>query len=238
MSNQKPLENHPVRSPFSDGIGFGVVFEETIQRHALLPAELSVAPSGQSAERRRSFELGRAAARAALNQIGFLDSPVLRTPSGAPAWPSDVCGSISHTFVDGKCRAIAAAARRRNFQALGIDIEAIRTISARVIDRISNPAEIDWTKDVSTIAESDRRALYLFSARESLFKALAPVYGKSMRYTDTVLRWNDALSAFDALTALPGFTKEPIRSAVAVRDYGQVIVTGVALTETDISRAL
>jgi 4'-phosphopantetheinyl transferase EntD len=88
-------------------------------------------------------------------------------PSGAagPVWPDGIVGSIAHT--DGT--AVAIAARMNDRAAIGIDLErSDRSISARVLQRISTEAEREWLRSTS-----EDMGLALFCAKEATYKALS-----------------------------------------------------------------
>src|SRR5579859_8157571 len=65
----------------------------------------------------REFVTGRACARMALARLGQAPVPILSGPRGAPQWPGDVVGSITH------CPGYraAAVARTRDIVSLGLD---------------------------------------------------------------------------------------------------------------------
>jgi len=114
-------------------------------------------PSDQTA-------LGRIAARAALASF-HVDVGELTSGPAGPVWPDGIVGSIAHT--DGT--AIAIAARVDDRAALGIDLELDdRSISARVLRRISTESEREWLR-----AASEDMALALFCAKEATYKALS-----------------------------------------------------------------
>jgi 4'-phosphopantetheinyl transferase EntD len=114
-------------------------------------------PSDQTA-------LGRIAARAALASLHVRAGDLRPGPAG-PAWPHGIVGSIAHT--DGV--AVAIAAHMNDRAALGIDLErSDRSISARVLRRISTEAEREWLRTMSEDA-----ALGLFCAKEATYKALS-----------------------------------------------------------------
>jgi len=88
-------------------------------------------------------------------------------PSRAPQWPSDVVGSISHdqNFI------AAAVASKNDLLAIGIDFEVIGRTKPELSSRICNE------QDLKTHAELNDAELLtvIFSAKESLYKALHPL---------------------------------------------------------------
>ena len=108
--------------------------------------------------------LGRIAARAALASL-HVDAGDLPLGPAGPAWPDGIVGSIAHT--DGT--AVAITARMNDRAALGIDLErSDRSISARVLQRISTEAERAWLRTTS-----EDMVLALFCAKEATYKALS-----------------------------------------------------------------
>lgn len=129
--------------------------------------------------RRREFASGRAAARAALAEIGV---PAAAIPAGrdrAPVWPHGICGAISHT------RQIAAAivARRDDLGALGLDLEP------------ATPMPDDLARHVAASGDAPEgaglpmalAAKLLFSAKEAAFKAQFPLTGLWLDYRDVAM---------------------------------------------------
>lgn len=88
----------------------------------------------------------------------------------SPQWPQGRVGSISHSHN----RAIAIAAHTRNFVGLGIDCETALsdTAAAEIAPWVLHPDDLDC-KIVMPIGYGLLITL-IFSAKESLFKALAP----------------------------------------------------------------
>ena len=139
-------------------------------REPLLPLEAQYV-CGRSMQPRREaeFRAGRACAREALAQFGFRNWALLPAPTREPIWPQGVVGSITHA--DGYCA--AAVARSRDCAGLGIDVEAIGRINDSVAPLICSAEELTlFDEGVS----GSRRVLLalLFSAKESVFKAVFP----------------------------------------------------------------
>ncbi|MCB0324409.1 MAG: 4'-phosphopantetheinyl transferase superfamily protein [Bdellovibrionales bacterium] len=138
--------------------------------HSLLPEESILLSANASPKRRAQFSLGRTAARAALEQLGFAEPPpVLRGGHGEPLWPAAVVGSLSHC----PSGAAAAVARRGEVPGLGLDIERLdRELAPATAERFCNSDELAWVRQHDAV----RRALLVFSAKESIYKALFPRY--------------------------------------------------------------
>jgi enterobactin synthetase component D len=109
-----------------------------------------------------------------------LGLPKLNVPIGkhrSPVWPNDVVASITHT----KNIALCAAASKRDFACLGVDIENwLETSSTAELESIL--IFRGEKKILITCGMSFDKALVLtFSAKESLFKA---IYSKVGYYFD------------------------------------------------------
>lgn len=142
-----------------------------------LYAELGIAMpesiAGSVPKRQAEFLAGRYAAALALQHLAPVRNQDVQVGIGEkrnPLWPSGVVGSISHVG----SVAVCAVSRRMDKDYLGIDVEVL--IPTRVCREI---AAIVATRQERELLRaeglSERVALTLiFSAKESLFKALYP----------------------------------------------------------------
>ncbi|RWX60347.1 4'-phosphopantetheinyl transferase superfamily protein [Mesorhizobium sp. M2A.F.Ca.ET.039.01.1.1] len=131
------------------------------------PASLSAAVTMRRAE----FLAGRAMAHAALRALGQGAAEIPIGPGGAPLWPSSSAGSITHTRGHCACFAIASG----NWRA-GVDVEALA--SGRALDAILNMTTNEDERALiarQVVLAPDWLASLVFSAKETLFKALYPV---------------------------------------------------------------
>ena len=111
------------------------------------------------------FAAGRAAAAAAMEDLGATPVDVPRGPDGEPVWPSGVAGSIAHT----NDVAIAVTASTDRLESLGIDAEAEgRPINTGTARRICTSEELPRFTEPEAL-------LVLFCAKEATYKALAPL---------------------------------------------------------------
>lgn len=132
--------------------------------------------------RRLHFRAGRHCALVALERLspGLPRGPIERADSGAPVWPSDVVGSITHThgFVS------AAVGLASQVQGVGIDSEQI--VSSERARAVTT--RVAWSSELAHARQAgmDRlQALTLvFSAKESIFKCLYPLTGVRFYYHD------------------------------------------------------
>lgn len=123
--------------------------------------------AGAAERRRRTFAAGREAAHRALRALGAPDEPILQAPGGAPLWPEGCVGSIAHT---GRYAA-AVVARRRDAEAVGIDLEVVANVREELARYILTDSEFDaWTRRA---ADRDTAELAIrFSAKEAAIKCL------------------------------------------------------------------
>jgi len=122
-----------------------------------------------SKKRRREYRAGRLCAFRALELAGCVQPGLLESgPDRLPLWPQGWRGSISHAA---GC-AVAAAARSVSCAALGVDVE--RIVDGDVAAEIRR--EIMSAEEHALLGSMDEcaKTTIIFSAKESLFKALYP----------------------------------------------------------------
>lgn len=185
-------------------------------------------------KRRDEFVLGRLAARLALMGAGLPHpSPVMQRDGRDPDWPPGMVGSITH------CShwAVAAVARSRYVKALGIDLEDASSVAEKEIAQtVCRASELRW---VFEGRESQLRTAMLFSAKESVYKALYPQCRKFFDFHAVELTWIPQQSRFRGvlLTELddefsPGYCFE-----VLCRQRAQFVFTCVKLNAADSARS-
>ena len=132
--------------------------------------EVQLAGSSMSDKRRREFSLGRWCARQAMAAFDSSQVPLLIGPSRAPIWPQGITGSITHC--EDYCA--AAIADTKDVITIGIDAEPWDKMSYEIQAHIATEEEYAH----SDLDRSDPSALtLLFSAKESIYKALSPLTG-------------------------------------------------------------
>ena len=160
--------------------------------------------------RRRSFALGRAAAREALSQLDCTAGAIGKGPGGEPLWPEGFVGTISHSGD----LAVAVVGRRADYDGLGVDVEQRSPgLSARGARLVCTPAEFDW---VDQDPSSTRRTL-LFSAKEAIFKALYPIERIWLGFGDAELTWDAERGGFDARLLKAAGQRYPVDTLLHVR---------------------
>ncbi len=144
-----------------------------------LPAALE----GAAPKRKIQFFAGRFCAREAIERLGPLSNggALPRDSDGCPVWPEGLVGSISHTDAS----ATAAVARSAEARGLGVDVESV--MSGEAADEVARlVASEDETQRAARAAGLNRpeSLTLLFSAKESLFKALYPLSRRHFDYLD------------------------------------------------------
>ncbi|MBV59906.1 4'-phosphopantetheinyl transferase family protein [Abyssibacter profundi] len=168
-----------------------------------IPDQPDQAPARlRNTRRRAQFAAGRALARTALQAAGLEQPPRLPSQSsGAPEWPTGMVGAITHTDEV----AAVAVARRVQLAGLGLDVERRRILS----DGFEAHVCVGMERRDNTLD-----ALARFSAKESIYKALAPLGIAPLRFHDVAVtaqdhalhfsatpqcRWRDSLSRLRGL---------------------------------------
>lgn len=151
--------------------------------------------------RRQEFATGRACARAALARLGHPAVAVLSGPRGAPQWPEEVAGSITHCA---GYRA-AAVALTRDVLSVGVDAEpnealpdhgmlkliALDEERARLAGLAAGAPGICWDR-------------LLFSAKESVYKAWFPLAQRWLGFESADIVIDPRAGTFTARLLVPG----------------------------------
>ncbi len=132
-------------------------------------------------KRQVEFAAGRFCAREALQQLGCESRATLAIGQDrVPLWPAGYLGSISH----GDGLAIAVVTTTKAWRGVGIDIERILTIEAAepLVEHLMTAAELA-IGNAAGLSLAHWLSL-VFSAKESLFKALYPLVGRYFDFLD------------------------------------------------------
>ena len=153
---------------------------------ALLEEERKVVQRARPG-RKREFATGRRCAREALAMLGEtgvpLSAPVLMPNTHrAVDWPAGVVGSISHS--DQLC--IASVAEASTIAALGIDLEPRLALEEDLWSEIGLPAELHAARIPTTVPRGEFAKL-IFSAKESVFKCVHPLWKQWLDFKDVTL---------------------------------------------------
>ena len=130
-------------------------------------------------KRQAEFFAGRYAAKSALSAFNISNANIPVGPHQSPVWPNGILGSITHTSTSALC----AVALMKDVSYLGIDLE--NWLSLDTVQEIKN--SIIQTREETLLRESDmefnKAFTLVFSAKESLFKALYPKVGFYFDFT-------------------------------------------------------
>lgn len=122
------------------------------------------------AKRQGEYLAGRVAAKLVLEA---LSSPILQVGSGedrAPIWPEGVLGSISHS----KGVAMAMATSTQECAGIGVDLEHFMSAKQEQELQTHILGELDKPMFEKLAAQLQCPLTLVFSAKESIFKALYP----------------------------------------------------------------
>lgn len=151
--------------------------DKNLSQRLLLPNDLDKFHS----QRKEEFILGRLCACKAYSKLmndELLNLPV--GPSREPLWPGNIVGSISHN----KYWVGAAVAKKVSLMGLGIDLEVMGRTRPELARYITNDHDL-----TSVQGFSDEELLTLiFSAKESLYKALFPLVNKFFGFDAAAVR--------------------------------------------------
>jgi 4'-phosphopantetheinyl transferase EntD len=142
---------------------FGAELWDEGQQVSIHPDE-NVHVAGSAEKRRRDYALGRACARAALEELGYCDAVIAKGDDGAPIWPAGIVGTITHTT--GYAAALVGEAR--NFPNIGIDAERAGGVTEDLWPRLFTAAEQETLR---SHADPMLVATLFFSAKEASYKA-------------------------------------------------------------------
>ncbi|ROS01648.1 4'-phosphopantetheinyl transferase EntD [Sinobacterium caligoides] len=142
----------------------------------LLPDTLMTA----STKRQAAYFAGRYAAMLALRRMIGGKVTVGRGVDGEPLWPEAVVGSITHTNESAYC----AVSGNQHYQAIGIDMEPYidAKTAAELHPRILSKKESDYVNCID--APFEHLLTLVFSAKESLYKALFPLCHQHFCFLD------------------------------------------------------
>lgn len=140
----------------------GVGSDPVTDAEGLSPVE-AAAVARAVAGRQAEFAAGRRAARTALSRIGVTAGDLPVGPGRAPVWPEGTVGAITHDAAV----ALAAVARAGDVRGIGIDLTEAAPLPGDTVRAILPHAE------EQELTPLEARAV--FSAKESLFKALYPL---------------------------------------------------------------
>ena len=159
-----------------------------------LPPEEAAAIRNAVPSRQREFSLGRWCARRALARLA-IDAPSIPVAANrAPVWPDGVVGSITH------CKGFVGAvvARDDRLRSIGLDAERAEPLAPDLVKLICTAREIAWIAEQSVgqwVGHSAEQSPIpqldwpkaMFSAKEAVYKCIAPVFGRMLDFLDVTL---------------------------------------------------
>ena len=163
-----------------------------------LGVSLPGALEGAIDKRRREYLAGRISARRALSDLlggAASEGDVVADDDDVPRWPEGVVGSISH----GAGFGFAAVAAADRYRGLGVDVE--RVVSPRQAGRLGarvlNEREMSLRQgSAGGLTEAEMFTL-AFSAKESAYKALFPLYRQVLGFSNVELERRDGVAGTD-----------------------------------------
>lgn len=145
-------------------------------------------------KRREEFSTGRLCAHSAMRAIipHEKPQPLLPGKKREPLWPDGLIGSISHSAD----RCLAVVSLDPAIKSLGLDIEKREGIKPGVRDLICSTEELSMLKEYEHNPEAWK---LIFSAKESVYKALFPILQRWIGFSDATLRFDFEQQSFTAV---------------------------------------
>lgn len=187
-------------------------------------------------KRRLEYAVARRLARRVLADFGVTDFPLLAGPDRAPIWPEGLVGAITHTdgCAGGFCG--VAVARRSRVVGIGLDAEPAEDLPADIVSRVLDPMEqamsMSWSRP-------GLAARVIFSAKETIYKAVYPSLARFMEFSDVRLHRLDTHGFFAARIIEPAVVPAPFSGELEGRFVmdGELLLTGLAIPARPSERA-
>lgn len=122
------------------------------------------------AKRQAEYLAGRFTAWLALNAIGITVDEISIGINRSPVWPAGIVASITH----GNSTTFCAVAFERDIKYLGVDLECVLTFDQAHEVKSTIICDIEVAILNATNLSFEKAVTLVFSAKESLFKALHP----------------------------------------------------------------
>jgi 4'-phosphopantetheinyl transferase EntD len=191
---------------------------------------------GVNPSREREFRSGRVLAREALAALGIADFALIPAPTREPQWPEGVIGSISHCGGDGEGVCAVAVCKKNEWSGLGIDMEAIDRIDDRLVPSICTAEEKARLNGVSGRSRQEMLSL-VFSAKESIFKAIFPSSRLFLEFQDVSISWDLEHGRFSAAPATEQAPSSLIECLQGRFFFGtRLVLTSVLLSPAPVLR--
>lgn len=147
-----------------------------IKENIFLPATVKCS----TGKRRAEYFAGRYLAKQCLTEMGIQQFNVFSDSNRCPIWPEHLLGSISHS----NDSAVCIVAKKKDYVAVGVDTEnwVVQANAAEELGNVVLDQRERWL--VNTMSEGlDKYFTHIFSAKESIFKALYPAVGRYFNFS-------------------------------------------------------
>lgn len=135
-------------------------------------------------KRKAEFLAGRVLSSFILREMGYSNFKVDLSADGIPHWPLDIKGSISHSNNSVIC-AVSSIVK-----CIGVDIEHVQpAVPIDLMETVLNAGEYEFM--ASTGLDPSHIFFFVFSAKESLFKALYPEVNYYFDFNVARIIWLD-----------------------------------------------
>jgi len=189
---------------------------------AIHPSEAALVTPRAVEKRHKELRAGRVLAHRALAQAGCPThaAPILQGPRNEPLWPSGWAGAISHA----ERWACAVVAPLTATAGVGVDVESLeRKVDIEIARIVCHDDERAW------VGSDDARLKAIFSAKESIFKALYPVANVFLEFKDARVVATEG--GFDAELLVPASPRHPagFRMSIAVSTFDAHVLSALVL---------
>ncbi|RLA43068.1 MAG: 4'-phosphopantetheinyl transferase [Gammaproteobacteria bacterium] len=183
----------------------------------------------ERAQPKRAVEYlaGRYCAQRALQTLMGCEIPVGAYADRSPQWPEFVVGSITHS----DNYAAAMVARKGHYSSIGIDCEPVFDSRAhkRLEANILSPVELERV-DASP-ADRQQLITIIFSAKESIYKAIYPLTRRFMGFHDCeFLSVDNKMVFFTPSAALASGEGSEVLIVVHYVLQAQMVITNICAT--------
>ena len=157
--------------------------EETVQQVKQFDIHLPGSLTKAALSRRCDYLMGRYCAQLAIANLGGGFQQIQQQNSGAPAWPNGFIGSITH--ISGL--ALAMVGEHTHWDWVGVDVETVVSMDD-VLSMTPIIMREEEHKIITAAINAQNYAFTLvFSAKETIYKALWPKVGRFFDFHDVSL---------------------------------------------------
>ena len=153
-----------------------------------------------------------------LASVGLPSAEPMWLPSGARSWPEGYTGSISRRGT----KVVVAIASTDRTKSIGIDIERMDSKGLPMLDGL------DANEQPFAVSDNDGQ-LILFSVKEAVYKAVNPILGHPLDFTNVALSWSSTDSVCGSGVASVFGVTLVVRCSIAIPSW----VVSAALWQVD-----